>query len=97
MWLRRLRELWSVECLHRILRNPMMTFSILWVLLASTVTVIALLRRSCAANSNVLKRVVEGNFRQPGPALTVLGVIYSLVLLGGFVYIGWQHSLAFLK
>lgn len=78
-----------------------MTFSILWIVLASAVIVIALMRKSGAAsaavNSNVLKRVVDGNLRQPGPTLTVLGVIYSLVLLAGFLYIGWQHSLEFLK
>ena len=74
-----------------------MTFSILWVVLASTVTVIALMRASYSPSASALKRSGDGQFRQPGQTLTVLGVIYSLVLLAGFLYIGWQHSLDFMK
>jgi hypothetical protein len=74
-----------------------MTFSILWVVLASAVTVIAVLRRSCAPHVSAPKRGGDGQFRQPGQALTVLGVIYSLALLVGFLYIGWQHGLEFTK
>jgi hypothetical protein len=73
-----------------------MTFSILWVVLASTVTVIALMRRSCAPNATA-EHNGEGQFWQPGRTLTALGVIYSLVLVAGFLYIGWQHSLEFMK
>jgi hypothetical protein len=74
-----------------------MTFSILWVVLASTVTVIALMRRSCAPVASAPKRSGDGKLRQTGQALTTLGVIYSLVLLAGFLYIGWQHSLGLMK
>ena len=46
-----------------------MTFSILWLVLASTVTVIALMRRTCAPNAGSAERNGEGQFRQPGRAL----------------------------
>jgi hypothetical protein len=74
-----------------------MTFSILWVVVASTVTVIALMRRTCAPNARSPEHNGEGQFRQPGRILTLLGVVYSLILLAGFLYIGWQHSLGFMK
>jgi hypothetical protein len=74
-----------------------MTFSILWIVLASTVTVIALMRTRYSPNASALKHSGDGQSRQPGQTLTVLGVIYSLVLLAGFLYIGWQHSLEFMK
>ena len=69
-----------------------MTFSILWVVLASTVTVIALMRRTCSPNDSR-----EPQSRLPERTLTLLGVTYSLVLLAGFLYIGWQHTLEFMK
>ena len=64
-----------------------MTLSILWVALAGTVTIVASMRRSGASV----------RARQSGKALTVVAVVYSLALLAGFLYIGWQHSLALLK
>jgi hypothetical protein len=70
----------------------MMTFSVLWVVLASTVTVIALMRKTCAPNTSR-----ERPSRLPARTLTLVGVTYSLVLLAGFLYIGWQHSLEFMK
>jgi len=72
--------------------DPIMTFSILWVVLASTVAVIALMRRNCARNDSR-----EFQSRLPTRTLTMLGVTYSLVLLAGFLYIGWQHSLELMK
>jgi hypothetical protein len=70
----------------------MMTFSILWVVLASMVTVIALMRRTCGPNDSR-----EPQSWLPTRTLTLLGVIYNLVLLAGFLYIGWQHSPELMK
>jgi phosphatidylglycerophosphate synthase len=69
-----------------------MTFSILWVVLAATVTIVASMRRSGANQDHGEVRV-----RQSGKALTVVAVVYSLVLLAGFLYIGWQHGLALMR
>ena len=70
----------------------MMTFSILWVVLAATVIVVASMRRSGANQDQGGVQV-----RQPGKALTTVGIVYSLVLLAGFLYIGWQHSIELMK
>jgi hypothetical protein len=69
-----------------------MTFSILWVVLAATVTIVASMRRSGANQDQGEVRV-----RQSGKALTVVAIVYSLVLLVGFLYIGWQHGLALMR
>jgi phosphatidylglycerophosphate synthase len=69
-----------------------MTFSILWVVLAATVTIVASMRRSGANQDHGAVRV-----RQSGKALTAVAIVYSLVLLVGFLYIGWQHSLELMK
>ena len=61
----------------------MLTLSILWVVLAASVTMIATMRKAPASvRSNASTRV-----RESGHALTVLAVIYGLTLLGGFVYV----------
>jgi heme/copper-type cytochrome/quinol oxidase subunit 2 len=70
----------------------MMTFSVLWVVLAATVTVIAMMRRAPTSHQQA-----EVQVRQSGRALTVVAVIYSLVLLAGFIYVGWQHGLELMK
>lgn len=74
-----------------------MTFSMAWVVLAATVIVIAMLRRASVPQ-------VQGNrdqggvqIGQTGKVLTLVGVIYSIVLLAGFLYIGWQHGLVLVK
>ncbi len=69
-----------------------MTFSILWVVLAATVIVVASMRRS---GSNQDQGGVQ--VRQSGKALTVAAIVYSLVLLAGFLYIGWQHGIELMK
>jgi heme/copper-type cytochrome/quinol oxidase subunit 2 len=70
-----------------------MTFSILWVVLAATVIVVASMRRSGVSQDQGGGLQV----RQPGRALTAVGIVYSLVLLAGFLYIGWQHSIELMK
>ena len=69
-----------------------MSVSILWVVLAATVTVVAMLRRA-SANQD------QGDVQvsQSGKALTAAAIVYSLVLLVGFLYIGWQHGLELMK
>jgi hypothetical protein len=69
-----------------------MTFSILWLVLAATVTVAASMRRS-----DTIQGEGEVRVRQSGNLLTGVAVVYSLVLLAGFLYIGWQHSLELIK
>jgi hypothetical protein len=60
----------------------MLTLSILWVVLAATVTMIATVRKVPAIpwHSGV-------QTRESGRMLTLLAVIYGLTLLGGFVYV----------
>ena len=64
-----------------------MTFSVIWVVLAAMVTVLAILRRSSTDDEQG-----EVQVRQSGKALTVVAVIYSLVLIAGFLYIGWHTA-----
>ena len=62
----------------------MLTLSILWVVLAATVTTIATMRKTPA----MTRQEARTQVRESGHALTFLAVIYGVVLLGGFVYIG---------
>jgi len=66
----------------------MMTFSVIWVLLAATVSVLAIMRRAGANNVQSDVQV-----RQSGRALMAAAILYSLVLIAGFLYIGWQTAL----
>ena len=61
----------------------MLTLSILWVFLAATVILIAILRKAPASmpsDSGV-------QLRESGRALTLFAVIYGVALLAGFVYV----------
>ena len=62
----------------------MLTLSILWVVLAATVTMIATMRKTPAT----ARQEAGAQVRESGHALTLLAVIYGVVLLAGFVYIG---------
>jgi hypothetical protein len=62
----------------------MLTLSILWVVLAATVTMIAIMRKTPAT----ARQEAGSQVRESGHALTLLAVIYGVVLLAGFVYIG---------
>ena len=62
----------------------MLTLSVLWVVLAATVTMIATMRKAPATT----RQEAGTQVRESGHALTFLAVIYGVVLLGGFVYIG---------
>ena len=69
-----------------------MTLTIAWVVLAVTVTVLAMLRRAATVPNNG-----EAQVRKSGKVLAVLAIVYSLVLIVGFVYIGVQSSLGWIK
>jgi hypothetical protein len=69
-----------------------MTLSVVWVVLAATVIMLAMLRRI-----GVSPEPSEVRVRQSGKALTVVAIVYSLVLIAGFFYIGWEHGLALIK
>lgn len=61
----------------------MLAFSVIWLFLAGTVTLFAMLRRSRAAEqsrTNVDTKV-------SGNAIALLAAIYSLALLVGFLYL----------
>jgi phosphatidylglycerophosphate synthase len=75
----------------------MMTFSVVWVLLAAAVTLIAMIRKTGASHNWREVHRGEVKARQSGKALTVVAVLYSLVLLAGFLYVSWQHGVELLK
>lgn len=60
----------------------MLTLSILWVVLAATVTMIVTMRKTPTP-----RQEAGGPVRESGGALTLLAVIYGVVLLAGFVYV----------
>lgn len=60
----------------------MLTLSILWVVLAATVTTIAITRTTPAGMQDAVVRV-----RESGRALTLLAAVYGVALLAGFVYV----------
>jgi hypothetical protein len=62
----------------------MLTLSILWVVLAATVTMIATMRKTPA----MTRQEAGTQVCESGHVLTFLAVIYGVVLLGCFVYIG---------
>jgi hypothetical protein len=61
----------------------MLTLSILWVVLAATVTMIATMRRTPAQ----VRQEAGAQVRESGRALTLLAVIYGAALLAGFLYV----------
>ena len=62
----------------------MLTLSVLWVVLAGAVTVLAMLKRSRGA--------VSGNtpvqLKESDHGFALLGIVSCLVLLAGFLYVG---------
>ena len=61
----------------------MFTLSLLWLVLAASVTLIAITRRA----PDKVQQESCAPSRESGGALTVLAVIYGVVLLTGFVYV----------
>jgi hypothetical protein len=61
----------------------MLALSILWVVFAAAVTMIATMKKTPASPPDA---GVEA--RESGRVLTLLAVVYGVVLLAGFVYIG---------
>ena len=70
-----------------------MTFSILWVALAGMVTIVTMLRRSAVRQQQ--SEPIEAV--QSAKGLGAAAIACNLVLLAGFLYIGWQHGLELLK
>jgi len=66
----------------------MMTFSVVWILLAAMVTLVATMRRAPPARGPA-----QVQARQSGKALSVVAILYSLILIAGFLYIGWQTAI----
>jgi hypothetical protein len=62
----------------------MLTLSILWVVLAATVTMIATMKKTPAT----MRQEVGAQVPESGHALALLAVVYGVALLAGFVYIG---------
>jgi hypothetical protein len=62
----------------------MLTLSVLWVVLAGAITVLAMLKRSRGAVSDSAQ--VQPKDSDDGFAL--LGIVSCLVLLAGFLYVG---------
>jgi hypothetical protein len=58
----------------------MFTLSILWVVLAATVTMIATMKRAPAVPHEAAVQI-----RESDRVLTLLAVVYGVVLLAGFV------------
>ena len=61
-----------------------LAFSIVWLLLAVTVTLFAMRRRAGANGQDQ----AEQEHSPSGNALVFLAAIYSLALLAGFLYVG---------
>lgn len=70
----------------------MLTFSVVWVILAAAVTMLAMVRRSSASQEQG-----EVQIRDSGNGMMILAVLCGLVLVAGFVYIGWQNGLALIQ
>ena len=61
----------------------MLTFSIVWVILAAAVPLAAMTRKTRAVPES---GAVPS--RESGKAIAVLAVVYGLTLLAGFIYVG---------
>ena len=70
----------------------MLTYSIVWVVLAATVIVLAMNRKTA---TNLDRGDVQTG--ESGKGLTVFAVVYGLLLLAGFVYVSWQHGLELIR
>jgi hypothetical protein len=82
-----------------------MPLAVIWAVLATVVLALALYRRSIAAKEDdivhvnvdvtpkqeAINRKLEAIDRW-GKILTVIVVLYALILLGLFLYNGWQNS-----
>ncbi len=62
----------------------MLAFSVIWLFLAGTVTLFAMLRRSHAAEQSR----ADIDSKVTGNAIALLAAIYSLALVAGFLYLG---------
>lgn len=70
----------------------MLTYSIVWLVLAATVIVVAMNRRTAPVQDRG-----DAQTSESGKGLAVLAFVYGAVLLAGFVYVSWQHGLELIK
>jgi hypothetical protein len=61
----------------------MLAFSIIWLMLAATVTLLAMRIRSGATELTS----VEMEAKESGHGIALLAVVYGLALLAGFLYV----------
>ena len=62
----------------------MLTFSVLWIVLAATVSVLAMTRRS----ANDAPNSIQAQAKESGDAFEFVALASCIVLLAGFVYVG---------
>jgi len=76
----------------------MLTYSIVWLVLAAAVIIIAKNRRTPALQNSceapVPSEPMAANERGSGFAL--LAIVYGLLLLAGFVFVSWRFGLELL-
>lgn len=91
----------------------MLAFSILWVALATAVVLLATVRKVASSEEDGILRVRDAERRiihqqvavakrldsidQWGKLMTGAAVVYGLLLLAGFCYVGWQNSQQILR
>ena len=85
----------------------MLAFSVVWVVLATAVVVLATFRKAnvtveCEDESRIIQQRAAtaqhlDTTDRRGKVFGALAVFYGLVLLSGFVYVGWQNSQQILK
>ena len=76
----------------------MLTYSIVWLVLAAAVIIIAR-HRSAPALQNSCPTPATGDTSAPserGSGFALLAIVYGLLLLAGFVYVSWRYGLELL-
>jgi hypothetical protein len=69
-----------------------LTYSIVWLVLAATVIVIAMNRKTVPVQDRGDVQIGE-----PGKGVAVFAIAYGVALFAGFVYVSWQHGLELIK
>jgi len=91
----------------------MLAFSILWVVLATAVVLLATVKKAASREEGGFLHVRDAEGRiihqqvavaqrldsidQWGKLVTGAAVVYGLLLLAGFCYVGWQNSQQILR
>jgi len=76
----------------------MLTYSIVWLVLAAAVIIIAKNRRTLTLQNSseapVPSEPMAAN--EPGSGFALLAIVYGLLLLAGFVFVSWRFGLELL-